>query len=122
MKLKFNFALQESKTNNFIYLRMVIYNITLKIDWAIHDDFLITLRSTKDQLLNNSSNISDSGLYQLMGVDTQEGPTYCLQFHFDSTSPFNLFIAQEETILKKALSDKYADKYIIFSSVLSEIE
>jgi len=57
----------------------------------------------------------------LIGVDTTDGVTYCLQHYFDDVSGFNMFRAQGEVSFNADLADRYGDKLVIFSSVLSEV-
>lgn len=98
---------------------MIIFNVTIKADLDIHNDFLDWVR---DYSCREREGIRmPSRVFRLMGVDASDGITYCLQHYFTDIEALNNFRTGGELAFREELADRYSDKLVIFATVLSEV-
>ncbi len=99
---------------------MILFNITMKIDHDVHNDFLQWIRGehTGDRL---EGTVMASRLYRLTGVDVRDGITYCLQHYFRDNEAYNQHVISGDLAFREDLSGRYGDKLVVFSSVLAEV-
>ena len=98
---------------------MIIYNITIKVELEILNDFVDWAKHYVGS--SPDGNELPSRIYQLMNVDSSDGITYCLQHYFMSVEAFNMFKIQGDLAFREELADRYGDKLVVFASVLSEV-
>ena len=99
---------------------MVIYNITLKIDLDTHESVVDWIVATQLEMENDQFT-SPPKLFRLLDVDVTDGITYCLQYYFTDISSYNLHRADADYVFRENLSGLFTDKFVIFSSILSEV-
>lgn len=98
---------------------MIIYNITIKVELAVANQLKQALKEYGN-LLESQQKVQQAKLYNLVSVDSSDGLTYCLQFHFADMSAYNLFKATEDVKFKQAIFTNYKDKMVLFDSILKE--
>ena len=99
---------------------MILFNITIKVEHGVHNDFI---HWVDGDVLRESVDGTEqaSRFFRLLGVDASDGITYCLQHYFTDLEAFNLFKSKGELSFRADLADRYGDKLVVFSSVLSEV-
>ncbi len=100
---------------------MVIYNITIKVDWSIHNDFKLWIEEEVLLESKNIESVQNSKFLKLLDVDTSDGMTYCLQHYFNDLQEYNQYKMADDLNFKQRLAAKYKDKLVLFASVLSEV-
>ena len=98
---------------------MILFNITIKAELAIHRELVDCLTSYAQADLPGCQ--LPSRVYRLMHVDASDGITYCLQHYFTDLTTFNAYKTQGELAFREELSGRFGDKLIVFSSILSEV-
>jgi len=99
---------------------LIIFNITAKVEHGIHNDFISWI--DEDVLKKPLEEIEQpSRFFRLLGVDTSDGVTYCLQHYFKDQPGLNRYRVHGEVSFREELADRYGDKLVIFTSVLSEV-
>lgn len=100
---------------------MVIYNITIKVDWSIHNHFKSWIEEEVLESAKEISTVNSSKFLKLLDVDSSDGMTYCVQHYFDNLGDYNMYKMAEDIVFKNELADRYKDKLVLFTSVLSEV-
>ena len=97
---------------------MYIYNITIKIDAGIHEDWLKWLPETHIPFIEGTGKISGHQLLRLREIDETDGPTYALQLFFESKAQYNAFISGYSRELEARKSSAWGDKMLSFATLM----
>ncbi len=100
---------------------MIIYNVTIKIQSAILQQWLIWLKEEHIPEILNTGCFTQSNILQLLETDDSEGPTYALQFHAESKAQYNRYIELFSAELRKKSYEKWGDQFIAFRSVMQVV-
>lgn len=101
---------------------MVIYNVTVKIDWSIHANWIQWMKEEHMDQLTATGCFVKHQLLRLIDVDDTEGPTYAAQYFAESKALYNRYIENfSQTIRKKAV-DKWGNQFVAFRSVMQVVE
>ena len=100
---------------------MIIYNVTIKIQSAILQQWLIWLKEEHIPEILNTGCFTQSNILQLLETDESEGPTYAIQFHAESKSDYNRYLELFSAGLRKKSYEKWGDQFIAFSSVMQVV-
>ena len=100
---------------------MIIYNVTIKIQPAILQQWLIWLKEEHIPEILNTGCFTQSNILQLLETDESEGPTYAIQFHAESKSDYNRYLELFSAGLRKKSYEKWGDQFIAFSSVMQVV-
>lgn len=100
---------------------MIIYNVTIKIQSAILQQWLIWLKEEHIPEILNTGCFTQSNVLQLLETDDSEGPTYALQFHAESKAQYNRYIELFSAGLRKKSYEKWGDQFIAFRSVMQVV-
>ena len=65
---------------------MLIYNVTVKVNWAIHDAWLIWMQHEHMQDVVATGCFTHSQLIRLLETDEEDGPTYAAQYYTENKS------------------------------------
>lgn len=100
---------------------MLIYNITLKIDWSIQPQWLAWIKQVYIQNIMSSGCFVKHQLVRLREIEEEEGPTYALQLYALSKQKYNEFI-EYFLVENEALSYEKWKNGVLSFSTLMEIE
>ena len=100
---------------------MFIYNVTIKIDWSIHDDWVQWMLHEHMNEMVNTGCFTHSTLLRLLETDEKEGPTYAAQYFAESKADYNRYIQLHAEVMRKKVSDKWGNQVVAFRSVLEVV-
>ncbi len=100
---------------------MIIYNVTIKVQASIHQEWLIWLKADHIPAILNTGCFTHSTILQLLETDDSEGPTYALQFHTESKAQYNRYLELFSNELRKKSYEKWGNQFIAFSSVMQVV-
>ena len=100
---------------------MIIYNVTIKVQASIHQEWLIWLKTDHIPAILNTGCFTHSNILQLLETDESEGPTYALQFHSESKAQYNRYLELFSNELRKKSYEKWGNQFIAFSSVMQVV-
>ena len=103
-------------------LIMFIYNVTVKIDWSIHDTWVAWMLNEHMPEMKRTGCFTDAKLLRLLEVDEKEGPTYATQYFADSKSDYNRYIEKHSTTLRQKSFDAWGDRFIAFRSLMQVVQ
>jgi len=101
---------------------MIIYNITMKLEKQIAEDWLQWMLSEHINDILETKCFVDFKLVRLLDVDDSEGPTYAVQYFAESKSDFNRYIQLHSSEMRKRSFDKWGDKFVAFRSVMQVVK
>lgn len=101
---------------------MFIYNVTLKVDWKIHDSWLQWMKEVHMPEVVGTGCFTHSQLVRLLETDEREGPTYAAQYFAESRSDYNTYITAYAENLRKQASEKWGDNFVAFRSVMQIVQ
>ncbi len=97
---------------------MVLYNVTINVDWYIHDEWLQWMKEVyiPDMLDNNY--FFDYRVFRLLRLDETDGPTYAVQYFADSMDKYNMFVEKQLDISYQLETSKWGNKFVSFSTIM----
>lgn len=97
---------------------MIIYNVTIKVQDDIHEKWLQWLREEHIPEIIGTGCFTHANIFELLEVDTDEGPTYAVQYIAESKAQYNLYIDKYAAALRQKAFQKWGDQFIAFRSVM----
>jgi hypothetical protein len=101
---------------------MIIYNVTVKVEAAIADEWMQWLLNDHIPSMMNTNCFVDYKVVRLLEVDDSEGPTYAIQYFADSKADYNRYIEIHSSKMQKVSFEKWADRFIAFRSVMEVVK
>jgi hypothetical protein len=101
---------------------MIIYNVTIKIEQSIADQWLQWLLNEHIPDIMQTGCFSSHKVVRLLEVDESEGPTYAIQYHADSKADYNRYIETHATSMRQKAFDKWGNRFIAFRSVMQVVQ
>ena len=101
---------------------MLIYNITIKVNNAIADEWL------KWQLEEHIPEMMSTGLFdqykffRLLEQDDTQGPTFVFQFYTSDRKSYDQYIKEHAPGLREKALKKWGDGFIGFRSLLEAVQ
>lgn len=99
---------------------MFIYNVTIKVELEIADNWLSWMLSKHIPDVINTGYFSDYKVVKVL-VDEDDGVTYSIQYRMASLADFDAYQKNAALKLQKEHSEKFADKFVAFRTLLEEI-
>jgi len=101
---------------------MFIYNVTTKISWDIHEEWVIWMKQDHMLALINTNCFIRCQLLKLHEQDDDEGPTYIAQYFAESKALYNRYIELYSSKLLKETINKWGDSFISFKTLLETVD
>jgi len=100
---------------------MIIYNVTLSVDPAIADEWVIWMKQEHIPDLINTSLFTDAKLCHLLDQDESTGITYVAQYFCGSVDDYKQYIERHADGMRKKVLERYGDKVIAFRTLMETI-
>jgi hypothetical protein len=97
---------------------MYIYNVTSKVDWSIHDNWVKWMKEVHIPEVMGKGCFTKYHFARLLETDDTEGPTYSVQYHAPSLASYEHYIAKHAPALRKDALDKWGNLFIGFRSLM----
>lgn len=101
---------------------MIIYNITMQVEWSIHDEWLEWLLEEQIKSVLDTGLFTHHRLVRLLEVEETEGPTYALQYFTGSLQQYHQFKHEHAEKMERRSQLKWGDRFISFGTVMETIE
>jgi len=101
---------------------MIIYNVTIKVDYEIADAWLQWLLDEHIPAIIETKCFTDYKVVRLLEVDDSEGPTYAIQYYAESKADYNRYIEQYATGMRQKSFNKWGERFIAFNSVMQVVK
>lgn len=100
---------------------MIVYNVTVKVDWSIHDAWLEWMKTVHMPALLATGSFYDSRLMRLLETDDTEGPTYAAQYFAATQEAYLHYIDTFAAALRQAGIEKWGEAFVAFRSVMQVV-
>jgi hypothetical protein len=101
---------------------MLIYNVTVKIDWAIHDTWVQWMLNKHMPDMIKTGCFTHSKLLRLLETDENEGPTYAAQYFADSKSDYDRYVENYSVAIRQEYADEWGDRFVAFRSLMQIVQ
>lgn len=97
---------------------MIVYNITVKVTWAIAKNWLVWEKTEHIPEMMHTGLINDYKIFQLLEQDEEEGPTFTMQFFFPSWENYETYIRVFAPALREKSLQRWNNQMIAFRTVM----
>ena len=101
---------------------MFIYNVSIKVNWSIHQPWLVWMQETHISDVMKTNCFTKYQLVKLLEIDEVEGPTYAVQYYCSSKENYDLYINRFSAQLRKDSIDKWSNNFIGSRSLLEVVQ
>ncbi len=101
---------------------MVIYNITIKVEWSIASDWLQWMQEIHIPAVLATGCFDKHQLVRLLQVDETEGPTYAAQYFTATLSKYDYFLQHHAAEFKREIARKWGEKYVDFKTLMQVVD
>lgn len=98
---------------------MLIYNVTVNIDEDVHDEWLSWMRQTHIPRVMKCGLFETNKMLKVLADD--EGHTYSIQYTCSSLENLENYFSEHAPLLQKEHTDRFADKFVAFRTILEEV-
>ena len=100
---------------------MFIYNVTTKVDPAVHEAWVTWMKEIHIPEIMLSGCFTSFQFVRLLELDDSEGPTYAVQFRSESKAAYNLYLEKYANKLRNDVYTKWGNKVISFRSLMQVV-
>src|SRR5581483_1669708 len=103
----------QNLNSEFIYHHfhtMFIYNVTIQIEWDIHEAWLKWMMDVHIPQMLGTGCFQQYQLVRLLEIDESAGPTYAVQYYAESKSNYNRYMELFAPAIRKRSVDMWGDK------------
>lgn len=101
---------------------MFIYNVTIKVDWSIHEAWVQWMLHEHMPEVINTGWFTHSQFVRLLETDEKAGPTYATQYFAEGKPDYNRYIEIYSATMRQRSFDKWGDRFIAFRSLMQIIK
>jgi hypothetical protein len=96
---------------------MYIYNVTINIDPAVHDEWLKYMQDEHIPDVMKTGFFTESRILKVLNVE-DAGTTYSIQYTFKEMKDMEEYKEKHAPRLQKEVMDRYKDKFVAFRTLL----
>lgn len=97
---------------------MIIYNVTIKVDPVIANDWLKWLNDEHIPDILATGCFTKARVFHLLEMEESDGPTYSVQYEAANKGDYERYLSSFATDMRKKATDKWHNQFIAFRSVL----
>lgn len=97
---------------------MFIYNVTIKVGWQIHDEWLQWFFTSYIPAIMKTNCFERSQATRLHEIDETEGPTYAVQFYASGKAQYNRFMELHAASIMKQADHKWGEQMLSFATLM----
>lgn len=101
---------------------MIIYNVTIKIEAASHDDWLKWMKEVHIPDVMKTGCFTANKMMRMMDPPADaQGVSYAIQYHCESIGLLRDYWNKHAPTLQAQHTERYKDKFVAFRTVLREV-
>lgn len=97
---------------------MLIYNVTIKLMWAIHTEWLEWMKEKHLPDMLNTGCFTKYQLVRILEIEDDEGPTYAVQYYCATKQDYERYINEFSFTLRNDGLLKFGSQFIGFRSIM----
>ena len=98
---------------------MYIYNVTVNLDEAIHQEWLNWMKTKHIPDVLNTGCFTGNRILRVLADD--EGVTYSVQYDFDTMEIYERYQEKFAPALQKEHSDRYSNRFVAYRTLLQKV-
>jgi hypothetical protein len=103
-------------------LEKVLYNVTIKIDLDVHDEWMDWMKKIHIPEVLETNLFESHKFSQILGTDEAKGLTYAIQYVCPTLDDFEKYQNQFAPDLQKQHTEKYKDKFVAFRTMMRIVD
>lgn len=100
---------------------MLIYNVTLKVDKSIQQEFEDWMKTVHIPDVLGTGCFFKNTFSRLLEIDDTEGPTYSSQYFASERADYDRYIEQFANSMRQHVFDKFGSRFIAFRTLMEVI-
>ena len=100
---------------------MYIYNVTIKVDWAIAEAWKHWMIHEHIPQVLETGCFDKHQFVRLLEVDETEGPTYAAQYFAPNKASLDRYLNDYSPALRQEGIGKWGEKFIAFRSIMEVV-
>ena len=101
---------------------MIIYNITIKVEWTIASEWLRWMQETHIEGVLNTGCFEKHQFVRLLQVDETDGPTYAIQYYAPALSRYDYYLQHYAPVFIGQIKEMWGDRYVDFQTLMQTVE
>jgi hypothetical protein len=101
---------------------MIIYNVTVNIDHAVHNEWLKWMREIHIPEVMQTNLFTESRMLKVLGDEDSGGVTYSVQYTCRSMDDFKNYEKNFAPALREQHNLKYKDRFVSFRTLLEVVQ
>lgn len=97
---------------------MIIYNVTINVDWSIHDEWLQWMKQEHIPNVMATHYFQRYQMVRLLMIDETDGPTYAVQYYLDSLETYNEYITTVAINQQQQSNNRWGALLVDFSTLM----
>ena len=97
---------------------MILYNITVKVDHDVHDDWFRWMKEVHIPDVMNTGLFVENKICRLLSVDEEDGITYAFQYFCQNLKDFDTYQQNHAPALKADHAQRYEGKVVAFRTLM----
>jgi len=99
---------------------MIIYNVTVKIDNEVHDEWLNWMKTVHIPDVLKTGKFLENKLCKVL-VDDTDGTNYSIQYTAKDMDTLNTYFEEDAPALQAEHTERYKDKFVAFRTLLEVV-
>lgn len=100
---------------------MIIYNVTIKVEHAIADEWVQWMRQEHMPELMDTGLFTANKLCRLLEQDDEDGITFIAQYFCNGLTEYNRYISEYAQGFRDKGLKKFGERFIAFRTVMEEV-
>ncbi len=96
----------------------ILYNVTIKIETSIHEEWLEWMKTLHIPDVLATGYFESYRLTRILGEDDDHGVGFAIQYIASDMDEFNKYQMTHAKRLQKEHSDRYANRYVAFRTLM----
>jgi len=101
---------------------MIVYNVTSKVTWAIHDEWLQWMKEEHIPEVVATCCFTHAQFLRLLETEDEEGPTYTVQYVAENKAQQEAYVANHANTLRQKAFAKWGNQFIAFRSIMEVVQ
>ncbi len=100
---------------------MILYNVTVKIDASIHDEWVQWMKEEHIPEVMSKGFFTEYRMLRLLEQDESDGLTFAIQYLSNTMADYELYKEKFAPALQQQVLDKYEGKFVAFRTLMEVV-
>ena len=100
---------------------MILYNVTVKIDTSVHDDWLHWMKTVHIPEVLDTGMFVEHKMGRILGQDETDGISYAIQYFCKSMDFLQKYQQEYAATLQAKHTKRYKNQYVAFRTLIELI-